>query len=115
MEFIRLYNNLHESVLNGSTEEMQATKIATVRSLLDYASYHFEYEEKIFEEIDFPERAKHRMQHQFFKDKIHALHEEMSTGQMILSTSMLKMLRNWIANHIATEDGRIKEYMKKPD
>lgn len=112
-ELIRLHNNLHESLLNDTLEDTAKAKTTTLDALMDYFSYHFSTEEGIFDEINFPKKKKHCQQHAEFTKKIENLREDIRAERIVLTTSLVKLLRNWIVEHIAVEDLQYAQYLKK--
>lgn len=108
-ELLRLYNLLHEALVNGSPEETIETKQLILDALVVYTLQHFTTEEKYLEEIQFPERHEHCLQHQGFSEKILQLNREVKANTMVLTTSLIKILRNWITEHLDEKD---QEYAK---
>ena len=53
-ELMRLYNDLHEVLVNGSPEQTIRTKKATIDALVTYAVHHFSTEEEYLETIGYP-------------------------------------------------------------
>ncbi|MGB3211436.1 MAG: bacteriohemerythrin [Desulforhopalus sp.] len=112
-ELMLTYNNLHESLLTGSHEDTIKTKVATLNSLRRYITYHFESEERFLESIAFPGIPEHRRRHQEFTDKIQAFQRDIDQERMVLSTSLMKLMRNWIVHHIAQEDKQYADHYLK--
>lgn len=112
-EFIRFYNNLHESLIRGSAEETEKAREETLNNLARYSDNHFETEEKFLRDIDFENIESHQLQHKDFKNKIDAFIRDLQTGNIILCTSLIKMLRNWIIEHIGAEDQKYAEHYRK--
>lgn len=108
-ELIRLYNNLHESLVHDPPEKTAETKIATLDALMAYALLHFATEEKYLEGIGYPDLANHQRLHREFGDKVWSLQQDNEANKPVLGTSMIKFLRNWIIDHISKID---QEYTK---
>lgn len=106
-ELIRLYNNLHESLVHDPPETTAKTKIATLDALMDYALLHFATEEKYLATIGYPGLENHQRLHREFNDKVWSLQRDNAADKPILGTSLMKFLRNWIIDHISKID---KEY-----
>jgi len=107
------YNRLHESLLNGSVEETIKTKLTTLNDLAEYASYHFKAEELFMQKMSYADINEHRLRHQQFTTRITSLLEDVKNNRVILSTSLIKFLRNWIVEHIAKEDQEYTAFFKK--
>jgi hemerythrin-like metal-binding protein len=106
-ELLRLYNDLHEALVNAPPEKTTRTKIATIDALMVYTLHHFATEERYLESLDFPGRREHRRLHQEFGEQVFALKRDIQSDQTVLATSLIKFMRNWILEHIAEKD---KEY-----
>jgi len=109
-ELIRLYNQLHKCLLEESSNALAATKLETLASLRHYTTRHFSTEETYMQEIGYPDLAKHQTLHRQFAEKVNELHDTLADGQIILSTSLIKFIRNWILEHLANEDAQYRDY-----
>ena len=98
------YNQLHESLLHDSPEEAGRTKKRVLAAMVAYALEHFEAVELYLERLGYPESEKHRQAHRDFRHKITAINRDVQEDRIVLSTSVLKILRNWICEHLAVED-----------
>jgi len=112
-ELIQIYNNLHNSLMNDTLEGTVKTKMATLDALVNYISFHFNAEEKFLESIGFPEFAQHRRKHLEFGQRIKTYQADIVEGRMVLSTSLMKLMRNWIIDHIATEDKKYADFYRQ--
>lgn len=104
---IEIYNKLYGSLISDNVDEMNAKKLETLNQLLDYTVNHFELEEQFMESTNYPELAEHRKLHLELADKIRALHRDLKANKTVLSTSLMKLLRDWIVSHIGHEDKKI--------
>lgn len=108
-ELMRLYNELHEVLVSGSPAQTSTTKKATIDALVAYAVHHFSTEEEYLETIGYPGRHEHHRLHQEFGAKVFALKRDIQSDQTILTTSLMKFMRNWIYEHISEKD---REYAR---
>lgn len=104
------YNQLHESLLHDSPEEAGRTKKRVLAALVAYTLEHFETEERYLERLGFPEMERHRRSHQDFREKIGALNRDVQEDRVVLSTSVMKLLRNWITEHLLEEDQEYRRF-----
>lgn len=107
------YNLLHESLLHDSPEETGRTKKRVLAAMVAYALEHFEAEERYLESLDYPELEQHRRAHRDFREKIAAINRDLQEDRIVLSTSVMKFLRNWISEHFAGEDQKYRRYARK--
>lgn len=111
-ELMRLYNNLHESLIHDPPEKTSKTKIATLDALMEFVLHHFAAEEKYLASINFPDLDGHKRLHREFSDKVLQLQQDIATNKPVLATSLIKFLRNWILDHIASIDKKYAEFGK---
>ena len=86
---------------------------ATFAFLREYALVHFETEERLMREIEYPRLSIQREQHAIFKERLVELsREHEAQGESFL---LRKRTENWIlvwlANHVGDEDSRLGRYM----
>ena len=82
--------------------------------LVDYTVYHFETEEKVFDQKNYALAAEHKEQHEIFVEKVK---EELSSFRLgqderKVALEIYNMLLDWLMNHIVGVD---KKYMGKLD
>lgn len=69
---------------------------------LDYTRYHFRAEEKLMEQMGYPELAVHRQQH---RDFVRLLQQFSGpTATHIPGPALGKLLRKWLRGHILAAD-----------
>jgi len=81
--------------------------------LLDYVSDHFRREEAVMAAISYPERDPHIKGHEALAMKTRLLHEKFKAARTdddsrTCSTVLLRVLTDWLINHILKEDMRYK-------
>ena len=103
-KLVGLYNELHESLLHGTIEEATEQRKQTLASLVDYIDYHFNSEEQYLKELHYPDFKKHCQIHSNFSSKVKSLQYDIANGNMVFTSSLIKLLRNWIVDHILKED-----------
>ncbi|OKP66529.1 hemerythrin [Paenibacillus helianthi] len=85
----------------------------TLKFLKDYTLEHFSDEEKLMQDIEFPELTEHRKTHAEFVQTVLDLEESIKTkGISVLSTIKLnRTLTDWLLNHINKCDKLIGQCM----
>lgn len=82
--------------------------------LRDYVTYHFYEEEKIMEEIGFPEFEAHKLHHQEFLDYInHIDYDKLCTNPYSELRNIKEDMVNWAFTHIVQQDQKLIPYYKK--
>ncbi len=110
---VQLYNDLHESLLHGSIENTTATRVDTLNKLADYIDYHFSSEEELLKKVNFPDFDKHFQAHRVFSKQVKSFQQDIQNDEMVFTSSLLKLLRNWITDHILTMDKAYTDYISK--
>lgn len=79
--------------------------------LIDYAIYHFYFEEQLMGESNYSRLNQHRQAHDFFTSRIVTMHEEHHTGKRPLTLDVLVFLQSWLINHIVETDGQFGRFI----
>lgn len=100
--WIDLINKLHDAIMDKKISPEMTDKI--LREMIDYAHFHFAFEEEHLQKISYPDLKKHRYQHEFFKKNLLGKLQEERAGKLVMNTEVMKMLMNWLQDHILEED-----------
>ncbi len=83
-----------------------------IDELVSYATFHFEYEEKLMEECGYPDIEAHRKIHQGFVRWISSVREEFIYRRRTqFGERILNYLRHWLRDHILGEDQCYRPYL----
>lgn len=87
--------------------------LAIVHDLMSYAVYHFDTEEELMIENQFPASAQdpHVQEHRQFSSKIAELHRQISQGELISCQELLDFLNDWLLNHITKNDKKLGSFL----
>jgi hemerythrin len=102
-------NRLYEAMRDKRGQEVLG---ATIAMLERYTVDHFQHEEKLMEEYQFPGLAEHRLIHQGLIEDVAQLKERSSGGDEALARELLKFLREWVLNHIMEVDQQYGPYLE---
>lgn len=80
--------------------------------LIQYAGYHFQTEEKYFEEFGYSEKEEHIAEHNKFKEKVLDIHKKHKDEEMELSFELVDFLEDWLLDHLMTMDRKYVELFK---
>jgi hemerythrin-like metal-binding protein len=101
-EWIDIYNKMHDSMMARESSIEQTMEI--LQSMNEYAQRHFSYEEEYMRKIDFPDIVAHRRSHKDFESLIYSYNRDIEAGKVVLNTKIIKLIRNWLLEHITVED-----------
>ena len=79
-----------------------------IKEMWSYAHYHFELEEKYFDEFHYEKSEAHKAWHREFYKKVEALAKEFDEGKKSVSIDTISFLGGWFIDHTQTFD---REYV----
>ena len=96
----------------------KAVAVRTLDYLSEYTDFHFSAEEQLQREIDYPGFAKHKEQHDAFKQTIKELEEMLEEEEGPSQAFVEKIQENviiWFYTHIEGFDRSVAEYKNMRD
>lgn len=105
-----ILNRLHESVVGGLE---QSAIFSILDELIDYTVYHFDTEEKFFEQYAFPDRAEHKEEHDRLTAQAVALQGQLREGSATISFEILDFLHDWLMDHTSGLDLDFGNYIRE--
>lgn len=109
-KLITLINELYNSYIKKTHKDKV---IETISSLKEYSIYHFNTEEKIFDEKKYPHKAEHVAEHEKFITKISEFCEKYEKQEGVLTLRLLMYLQKWVLDHIKKEDKKYAQFLKE--
>jgi hemerythrin len=109
-ELIKLTNKLYKGCLGGEVVA-RAYFLTAVKGTVNYVKYHFNAEEKLMENVKFPEFAEHKRQHEDFVKQILEDTQSFQEGKKFIPNVFVRFLKDWILSHIAVLDKRYASYI----
>jgi len=106
-QWIDIMNDLHLALMNNRGSEVIEKTIA---DLLNYTKSHFSCEEALMKKMNYPEFSRHRAQHKSLKEEISKLQRDYLSNELILSSQVMSRLKNWLTEHILTEDRKYADF-----
>ncbi len=101
MGLVRLINELHDANKQGTS---RLFIVEALEKLITYTIEHFNDEEKLFVEIDYPGSVNHLKEHNDFKLEVEKLKKESATGSIVISLKTIDFLKDWTITHILGTD-----------
>jgi len=100
-ELFQTANRLYEEIHSGRNKSVLAE---TLNFLIRYTQDHFSKEEKLMEDYDFAEYEAHSKHHEQLIFEVQELKSKYEAGEIQMDMSIVNFLKDWIINHILTED-----------
>lgn len=100
-QIIEMVNRLHDSLLNDRVDE---TVGIVLKDLAAYTRSHFEAEESVMKQLDFPGLSDHRRMHQEFSSRVATV---LKPGTPVTVFELLAFLREKLVKHILQEDCKV--------
>ena len=100
--WIELINKLHDAIMDKKISSETTDRILS--EMVDYTGFHFAFEEDYMKKINYPDLKKHHYQHEFFTKNLIGKLEEERAGGLVLSSEVMRMMMNWLQDHILEED-----------
>jgi hemerythrin-like metal-binding protein len=97
-------NRLHEAMLEGDSDELVQAKCDSLQAMIDYTKLHFRTEEAHMRRIGYPGLDAHMQQHKAFVEQLDELSVDYRAGRVLLGTRMIKVMQEWLRDHISEED-----------
>ena len=109
-ELIKLTNELYNACMGGK-EKTEAVFKDAMRRMVDYVRFHFNAEQELLKQINYPDYPHHKMQHDsLVKDIIDAA-AEYKEGVKFVPNNFVRRLKDWIFSHIAVYDQQWAGYV----
>lgn len=112
-KWIEIANELHDALM----ENKQSGKITekTLDAMVEYAQFHFSYEEDFMKKINYPDLIDHKYNHSDFMSKLKQYQYDHLIGKMVLNRTIMKELVNWLQDHILKGDKLYATFLKNKD
>ena len=96
-KIVELINAMFLAIRNKSNLEEVSPLLEEV---LDYTSYHFDNEEKVMRDTNYPELETHIEEHRKLKEQSLQFKELLKENFSEQSIKFYRFLRDWLINHI---------------
>ena len=109
-KLIQIINGLYTAVCSKADAE---TVGAGYKEMKDYTDYHFDHEEKMMIESNYPDYEMHKRQHENFAERLEELYQNYLSGRDASGSELLNLLGSWWTTHITTSDIKLANYARK--
>ena len=105
-----LINELSEAIAEGKGRDVLAR---VLDALIDYTAKHFADEERLLEEINYPELDAQRRSHKAFVAKVMESRAGFQAGTSMVASEVVNFLNDWLVKHIGGMDKKYGPMLKK--
>lgn len=103
-KFMEMINQLHTKASDGNITK-EASEPLT--ELSKYAREHFEDEEALMQQIDFPDYVAHKGEHAVLRQWFVKMIFDVKGGKTLTTDELASYLGKWLIDHILKEDKRV--------
>lgn len=82
-----------------------------VKELRDYTVVHFREEEEYMEQVQYPERGAHHVEHERLKQQVKHWQHDLFIQEKVTVDEVLEFMRGWLLDHILHSDVAFKDWM----
>jgi len=100
-KWIALINTLHDSLIENNCN---ISANDALQGMLDYTKYHFAKEEELMTNAGYPNYDAHLLAHADFISKLATLDRAIQSGEILLRTQIMSVLKSWLEDHIQKTD-----------
>lgn len=108
-KWIGIMNQLHNCLMKP--DGLHEITVKTLDAMVEYGIFHFSFEEDYLRQIGYPNLAAHKKEHDLFLNKIMQYRDAERAGKLVLNTEIMKILQNWLQEHILREDKKYSAFM----
>ena len=103
-EFLAILNTMERVFLNDSGIYNHYYQLSILKRLLKYIEKHFSFENKLMQVAGYQDAYNHWRSHKNFDISIYTLYRKVLAGELILHSSIFKMVHDKFFNHILKDD-----------
>lgn len=108
-KLIDMLNHFYEAVERGQRDQAIETLLQQAE---EYTLYHFNSEEALMREMDYPEFEPHQKAHQNLINEVRSAKERRGRGDEKAVRELAAFLLSWLYTHIAKTDHKYGEFYR---
>jgi hemerythrin len=109
---MQLLDSLSQSVAKGG--DFSPTR-HILEQFIEFSDMHFLSEQLIMRLHSYPGYEAHLEEHTSLMRKVREIRENIVKGEKVSSLQLILELRDWLLNHIATDDAAFGEFLQKKE
>jgi hemerythrin len=107
---MQLLDSLSQSLASGGDS---STTRHILEQLIEFSDMHFLSEQLIMRLHSYPAYEAHFHEHTRLMKKVRQIHEDVVQGKSVSGLQLILELRDWLLNHMTTEDAAFSEFLSK--
>lgn len=108
-KLVQLINGLHNHMLAGDAGDIMNKVLDRV---IEYTGFHFQTEEQLMLEYDYPDSEAHRHEHSDLVNTAVDLQQKLKSGHAHITMETMHFLQDWLQHHILGSDKRFAEHLR---
>ncbi len=108
-KLIQIINELHEAMRNRRGKDVLEGLLV---ELVDYTGYHFDAEERYFQQHQYSGYVNHKTEHDLLKAKVVDFKGKFERGDAMVTLEVMNFLKDWLADHIMVTDKKYGPFLK---
>ncbi|HNO27065.1 MAG TPA: hemerythrin family protein, partial [Leptospiraceae bacterium] len=109
---VKMIVELEQANKSTSSKERDEMFQKTIMEAVQYAKTHFQVEEILMKEFQFPELGRHFKTHRNFMEFISVRNTQKKDKLFPASIGLVNDLKEWLISHIAIEDKQLSLHLK---
>jgi hemerythrin len=113
-QHVELFGLFDEFIDGSARGEAKDTLIVLHDRLKEYAEVHFNEEEALMQQANYPKLAQHKRAHDTFRNRLAEIRQQINvqgpTLMALIETN--KALVSWLVNHVKEVDQQFGQYLK---
>ena len=107
-KLVALVNKLNDAMSERRGKEVVGQ---VLKELADYTVYHFNHEETLQRQGNYPGYTEHKAKHDALIVQVKDLLAKVESGDLSVTVSVMGFLKDWLTNHIMQEDKKVAAYI----
>ncbi|HFQ80544.1 MAG TPA: bacteriohemerythrin [Desulfobacterales bacterium] len=103
-KWLAIYNKMHVTMMEGDNDALDSLGQKALDEMEDYAQKHFAFEEDYMQQLGYTELSAHQLLHKNFYTMLNKFRQDMTDGEIVLNSHIIKTVKNWLLSHILVED-----------
>ena len=111
-ELVRMTNEFYAGCQKGGILA-KVYFFETIKGALLYIKTHFSTEEELMQKVNYPGYEAHKKEHEDFVTHVHEQVESFEKQDIPDPSGFIKLLMDWVINHIAASDKKYVSYISR--